>query len=431
MTIKTGSGFVFAIASGIALAGCMAAAPDEVAPAAGTQQGAGTAALTPISIHTDEGAGLILYREGADGPWLAPPPPLKPGEYEVLVSGPYTVLVVCPNGDDSAYTALTSQTLEDDHMVWTGCLYQEAPHLLSGSMVTPGRVAVGDSSASSTSGTNWPFSLTTFDGSFELVASSADRIAIRRNLVMSGDRTIPAVNLDVEGTALLPTPVTVTNALPDDTLTAQTYVTTRNTFAILGNRPLPAKLVPPGLLLQNERQDTSFRANRMDGNAYVTRYLRRMPTGFGAQPPVTFSELVSGLSIGPDANGDLRMSWSTSHSDFTYFTGVDFLGNYFDHLATASYVEAMGSHSITLDTQLPGYLDSWRLDLSAYTYSVSAAFGTVDTVGRASYSRGEDVFSAAARRDGSIARALEQHKLRAERLRRVSLEGEQIKPAVR
>lgn len=431
MTIKTGSGSLFTIASGIALAGCMAAAPDEVAPAAETQQGAGTAALTPISIHTDDGAGLVLYREGANGPWLPPPPPLKPGEYEVLVSGPYTVLVVCPNGDGSAYTALTSQTLEDDHMVWTSCLYQEAPHLLDGLMVTPGRVAVGGSFELSTSGTNWPFSLPAFDGTYELVASSADRIAIRRNLVMSGDRTIPAINLDVEGAALLPTPVTVTNALPDDTLTAQTYVTTTSTFAILGNRPLPAKLVPPGMLVSNERQDTSFRANRWDGNAYVTRYLRRMPTGFGAQPPVTFSELLSGLTIGADANGDLRMSWSTLHSDFTYFTAIDFIGNYFDHLATASYVQATGSHSITLDTQIPGYLDSWRPDLSAYTYNISAAHGTINTVGRASYSRVEDVLGAAARRDGSIARELEQHKLRAERLRRVSLEGERIKPAAR
>lgn len=409
----------------------MAAAPDEVAPAAETQQRAGTAALTPISIHTDEGVGLILYREGATGPWLPPPPPLKPGEYEVLVSGPYTVLVVCPNDELTAYTMLTSQTLEDDHMVWTGCLYQEAPHLLSGSMVTPGRVAVGDSSNISTSGTNWPFYLTTFTGTFELVASSADRIAIRRNLVMSGDRTIPTINLDLEGAALLPTPVTVTNALPDDTLTAQTHVTTTSTFAILGNRPLPAKLVPPGVLAQNERQDTSFRASRWDGNAYVTRYLRRTPTGSGAQPPVTFSELLSGLAIGADANGDLRMSWSTLHSDLTYFTAGDFVGNYFDHLATASYLEAMGSHSITLDTQMPGYQDSWRLDLSAYSYSISAAHGTISPVGRASYSRFEDVFSAAARRDGSIARALEQHKPRAERLRRVSLEGERIKQPVR
>lgn len=412
----------FGIVSGLALAGCLAAAADEPSSVEeGQTQSSRTAEVTPIWIHTDEGAGLVLYREGANGPWQTPTL-LKAGTYEGHVSGPYTVMVVCPF-EGTASTGLSSQTLDDNHMTWIGCLFQQPPNFLSGSMVQPGRVTAGDSGQSSTQA-NWSFDLEVYPGTHDVVANSAERIAVQRSVVVTGDRTVPTIDLVSQGFAFLPAQVTVTNPLPGDTMRAQTYLQTLRTFAILGSRPLPALIVPPQAMLPGDQQSTSYRASNVDGNANITRFLRRAPSPGAQQPPVTFGSHFTGLSVGPDGNGDLRASWTALHSDVTYFTASDFLGNFFDHAVSKSYLDATGGHGITLGTQAPGFLPEWRLDLSAYNYVINAQYGAVDTTGLTSYLRDEDVFAnaAAAGRDGK-ARELEQQKARAELRHRVQPDG--------
>ncbi len=420
MKINMGIGFV----SGLALAGCLSAAPDDAAPAAqdDAEQSSRTTAGTPIWIHSDAGVGFVRYREGADGPWLAPTQ-LKVGTYEAQVSGPYTVMVVCPFGDGHASTVLSSQTLDDEPIVWTQCLFDEPTTTLTGAMAQPGRVAVGDFGAVSQQA-NWSFTLWLYPGTYDVVANSTDRIAIQRNLTVASDRSMPPIDLNAQGAALVPTPVTFTNPLPGDTFRSQTYLRTLRTFAILGNRDLPAMMVPPSVLAPSDRADTSFRAYNFDGNASVIRFLRRAPSPGAQQPPVTFGSHFTGLSTAPDENGDLRASWTSLHSDITYFSANDFLGNTLDHAVSASYLDAMGSHSVTLDTQVPGYEPSWRLDLSAYSSSINAQYGTIDGGGLASYLRAEDFFAdaAAARRDGRAAE-LAQQKARAEQRQRVQPDG--------
>ena len=372
---------------------------DPTASSAPFTRGPRPQLLTPIAIQTDVAPHLVLFREGT-GPWR-PAQRLKATTYEAMVSGPYTVAVLC-SLEHGPYTTLTSKTLQDELLVQSYCTFEELPLLVSGTMVQPGMVNLGNAFASSRT-PSWTWELPAFPGAHDLVAASADHLLILRNLAVTGDRSLPPLDLAQQGVALVNAPVTVTNPFPGETLGGLAVLRTPHASqSIIYRGTLPAKLPPGAALGPRDRLDLSVRSQISDGNTFTFRSAKRQV--FNAAPtPVTLWDPVAGLQMGVGSSGDVQASWtSLQPHDTVSLLAYDNLGVSIEHLVSASYLAASGAHQIVLSTDAPGFDDAWHLDLSSYSRSF---FVLREGATRTSFQHDEyDLSAAAAGTSASIER---------------------------
>jgi hypothetical protein len=322
--------------------------------------------LTAIAIQTDVPPQMVLYREGT-GPWL-PAQRLKATTYEAMVSGPYTVLVVCPL-ENGPYSSLTSQTLQDELLVQNYCAFEDLPVQVTGTVVQPGMVNLSNSFQLSRV-PGWSYSLPTYRGVHDLVAASADHLLIMRDLTVNDDLALPPLDLAQQGVALVTAPVTVTNPFPGEILSGAAFLRTPGASqSIIYRGPLPARLPPGSALGRRDRLDLSVRSQIREGNYFTFRAARRQV--FNASPtPVTQWDPIVNLQMGTGASGDSAASWtSLQPHDWLSYVAYDDLGVTMDHLMSSSYLAATGGHQVVLATDAPGFGDEWRLDLSSYTRS--------------------------------------------------------------
>lgn len=324
--------------------------------------------LTPIAIQTDLPPDLVLYREGLDGPWL-PAERLKATTYEAMVSGPYTVLIFCPDVG-FPLTALTSKTLDDEPLVEYFCATPLGPLQVTGTMVQPGRVNLGDVTTQS-SRANWSFTLPVYPGVQDLIASSTDRVLIQRGLRFTDNVALPPIDLVQQGVAMVPIAAAVTNPYPGESITALTSVRTLAAReAILYNGPLPALTVPASALTPHDHSMISVRSIVRDDSFLLFRSAKRRVQG--ALAPVTLWDPLTGKQLGTNSDGDLQLSWTSvaPHDSISYLAYDNLTGATIDHLVTSSYQTATGSRRVVLSTDAPGFPDERRLDLSSFNRSL-------------------------------------------------------------
>lgn len=381
------------------LAACVAPSqePEPGLEQVAQQRDAVHIAATAVAIQTDVPPALVIYREGAAGPWQSAPR-LKATTYEIQVNGPYTVMVVCTS-DFGTFTYLNSLTLQDTPLVQVFCEFsQEEPYVVNGLMVQSGSVTLGDMQIFD-QGPNWPFSFPVFPGRHDLLAFTSDRALIQRAIPVTGDVTLPPIDLAQQGVSLVSAPIAVSNPFPGEELSARTYVITPRIFqSQLYRGPFPAKVMPSSALLPYERQEISLRSTVNQEFLFTSRSYRTAVRS-GETLHATLWAPFTGLSLGNDAHGDVKASWDSSLPiDYGYLNASDFLGNYMEHFASTSYLTATGSHQVVLDTQVPGFQPAWRIDLSMYNRSFSVI---QDGIVRQGYQRDDFELSSAASTAGS------------------------------
>jgi hypothetical protein len=355
------------------LTACVAAPPEDPSSAdpaatAITARGDRPRALTPIAIQTDLTPHLVLYREGADGPWL-PAQQLKATTYEAMVEGPYTVLVLCPL-EVGAFASLTSKTLQDELLVEVFCTFENYPVVATGLMAQPGMVNLGNTAFSSSPFPSWSFTLPTYPGVHDLVAASEDRVLIRRDLTITADTLLAPVDLSRSGVALVSTPIIITNPYAGESPSTNVYLRTpnaRESFVYRGE--LPAKLAPASALGPRDLQSISVRSTSGDGTYFTFRSARRPITG--ELSAFTLWDPMVGLETGQGPSGDVQASWSSvAAHDWISFLAYDFSGHSIEHSVTASYLAASGDQEVVLSTDAPGFTDEWRLDPTTLNTSI-------------------------------------------------------------
>jgi hypothetical protein len=357
---------VFVCSALVACDGDRDTAPDASSPDA-------RATTTTIQITSGQPAALVTFRDGVDGPWQAATRK-TPTLFEAEVHGPYITSVVCQNtftadgqSTESWDTWQAGRTLDDPH-VYTACDAPASEHAITGTMVQPGTVRLGDSFDSSPSDT-WMFHVAAASGTHDLLATTADGFAVRRAVSITADLVLtPPIDVVQEGTVLATVPFRVANPLPDETSRAVAFLETSASEppATLYAGPIDAVKVAPDAALQGfDRQSVSLRAQR----GTSTRALRRafhsgadtmytLPPAFG-DPQWTIGGARAEVSwtLLP-AVGTLSESVSGSGPGGT--TAASYQLD-----LTDAFVAATAPTRAVIDTDIPGYLPAWRIDLTA------------------------------------------------------------------
>jgi hypothetical protein len=326
----------------------------------------GDAPITPtsITVSTVRAPEAIAFRDGLDGEWQTPTPTTT-GTYKIDVHGPYVVSVVCKAGGDFLVTTQQiARTPEDERNLDMECA--ELPLLnssVTGKMVQPGSIGLGGALDSSDTA-NWSFNFATTDGTFDLIAFSDARIAIRRDVAVTGTADVGTLDVDQQGVPLVPVALTVSNAAGAETTEAQVLIETPSTdsaYVHIG-APASAKIAPDELLSATTKQSVTMVA----WGDHSARSVRR---DFGAGDPTAFTlpAALEGVQF-ETSSGKLVATWSAlpEHDKIrvaVYGSSAD--NNACDHELEVSqrFAAATGATSASLDTDIPGYLPAWRPDL--------------------------------------------------------------------
>jgi hypothetical protein len=258
----------------------------------------------PVTIETTTVPALVAFRDGADGAWQAVAPK-SPTTFELATHGPYMVTVVCDDGSGSITTWQFARTAADPRAIDAPC-FASGTTTVSGHMIQAGTVALRNSSFQSDS-PDWDFTLSPGNGTFDLVASSSDRIAVRRGLVVNGSTTVmPAIDL-AQGSALVAAVPTVTNAVAAESLHTSVYLDTNTTFTIIySGSPAATKVVPADVLVATDNQGINVTAEITDSSRSVYREHFRP----GDSTAVTLPDPIGAVKFDV-TGGQLVATWST------------------------------------------------------------------------------------------------------------------------
>jgi hypothetical protein len=324
---------------------------------------------------------LIAYRDGVNGAWQTPA--ATSTGYEMTVHGPYVMSYTCERPNDTVATRQVAGAPDDARDLFAGCNFTPGPtvHVI-GQMVQPGSVAVGGTSRLSTAA-NWSFDIAVEPSTYDVIASTADRIEIRRGVAIAGATSLtPAFDLEANGTDLVVTPFTVTGAASDDRLSQLTALATARGFAILPD-PSFGDLAMQRAVPRTSLVDVEFHKLLISAVAFpptggspdATRRVRRrwnqgQSTAFALPPrlgPVSYA----------DSNGTLVATWSTV-PDFYSVQGLveshAANGTKFHTIsveASKRFIDATAAN-IRFDVDIPGFKSQWHVDYTKeYTREIT------------------------------------------------------------
>lgn len=326
---------------------------------------------TPITITMGIPPELVAIRDGTSGSWR-PATQRDATTFEAIVHEPYMVTVVCkdPSGDFVA-TWQYGRIPEDGPELAVPCVsIPPGAHTVTGHVVQPANVQLATSVAGSRNA-EWDFSLAVDTGTYDLIASTDERIAIRRGIAVNGNTAItPPVDLAQEGTALADGAFAVTNADSDEQLF--TRVTVQNPTT--GSRPARparvylgplarAKVAPDAVLRETDTQlATMIGVTSPDVPIGNFRSLQR-PFRVGGNAVFAFPKHFVGGQWAVE-NGNLTARW-TALPDFARFDFTARTPARSHELdVSPAFVEALDDRKLTLDTTVPGYQRDWRIDLA-------------------------------------------------------------------
>jgi hypothetical protein len=328
-------------------------------------------------ITFDQAPALVMIREGVDGPWQ-PPTMKSPTFYEAEVSGPYVVTAVCEDPTTGRVrTQQVARVPADTTTLTLSCATAPSEpaieHMITGHMVQAGLVQLGSSSAASDVA-DWDFQLSAPSGSYDLIAASAERLVVRRKLVVDGDLVVTSpIDVAAEGTALVGVAFTAPNATADETVAVSVDLATPTT-------PLPARLyLGPVATAKAARTadlqtaDTQRVAMRATHGGAL-RELRR-PFRIDDATEYALPEPLGGVQWTIE-HGQLSTTWTalppldrlvmSASADGAHLTTHDLD-------MSPKFLAETGITHIAIDTDIPGYKPAWRIDATrAYTRELTA-----------------------------------------------------------
>ncbi len=318
---------------------------------------------TLVTVDTLEPPTMIAYRAEGSSSWQTPRT-ITPTMFELSVTGPYRVTVVCAEEANGFLGVWQAALTPDDPLpTFLTCDTNPPLYTVSGTMVHGGSVALGYIAMGSDL-SDWSFELPADAKTYALVATSDGRILVRRGLTVTGSTAIDApIDVDMEGTPVATTPLSVSNLEASETMTkARVWLETGNTSAILYRGPIAGVTLAPQDVLENEDKQTAVVSAFGDnGSRYALRPLR-------AGDPTTFElpERLGPVTFAVDGQ-QLTASWSTLPAfdlvevSLEAFVGDEFL--FHDLELSRKFIETTGITTATIDTaSLPGFLPEWRID---------------------------------------------------------------------
>lgn len=362
--------------------------------------GTDTAGPPLITIRSDQAPALVAFRDGIDAPWQTATRK-TPTTFEAEVHGPYLVTVVCEDPTTGrSRTLQVARTPDDARYLALSCGLTapgEPPseQVVTGHMVQAGLVQLGSSRATSDVA-DWDFQLSASNRSYDLIAATAERIAVRRAVEVDGDLVVtPPIDVAAEGTALVGVAFTAPNATPEETLVVSVDLATSRTpvpVHVYVGPAATAKTVRDSALLATDTQRVAVRATH--GGAL--RELRR-PFLIDRDTEYALPEPLGGV-LWAIEHGQLSTRWTTlpplDHLEMSARRSADDGTEIATHDLDMSprFLAETGTTHIAIDTELPGYKPAWRIDVTgSYTCELTATHQMVDALATSSVTEAVNV----------------------------------------
>jgi hypothetical protein len=322
----------------------------------------------PPTIHVfSQAPQLVAFREGIDGAWQLATM-TTPTNFEFEVNGPYVVSVVCQDPISGVMrTWQSANTPDDPRGLASPCRALPSEHAITGHMAQAGHLWLGDS-ADSSDASDWDFHLSAADGTYDLLATTDDRIALRRGIEVDGDIALmPPVDVAKEGEDFAEVAFTAANADPDERLDASVFLKmeTLELPAQLYAGPIAtAKVAPDSVLATVDAQSTLLRATKGTATRSVQRSFRVGGTSKYTLPPP-----IGGLQWAVES-GRLSASWTTLPDLDSLRVSVsksatnDTLPLAHEMEVSSRFLAATGVSHIAIDTDIRGYQPEWRIDFT-------------------------------------------------------------------
>lgn len=323
-----------------------------------------------IAIETDAPPALIAFRHDDSPTWQTVA--ISGATNEVTATGPYRVVIACELASGTIFIVEHARTLDDDGDIYQPCDDATAtPFTVRGTLAQPGRIARGDDTAF----------VAQFGGSFELsaAAGTADlvlfsvgsQIAIRRDVRVTGDLELGAVDSAMEGAqGLVPVTFTATNAPSGDALSAFSSLDVAGTsthIERIDQLSWTVALAPDRVLRPTDHQRVLLVASEASDSSpvYRNRTIQR-EVRVGDPTTVTLPERLGPVTFAmtPDR---LEATWSTLFAfeglAIARDGGDDQRGWIHELTLSRSFIEETGAKTAVLDlTSVPGIQDAWRVD---------------------------------------------------------------------
>lgn len=330
--------------------------PDaEIGPPDAEAPGANEVTLFAFDID------YIRYRNGR-GAWQMPAQDPN-GNYVLRVSDDYQVVAACSNENDFD-VSLTSSRYQDGPYAVAGCyLFVDStpppPAVqVSGQMAQAGDVWMDGRATSSIPA--WDFVLDVEPGPHDLIAIDDTRALIRRGLSITGDTTVPAIDLDVEGAAMIGVPYTLDGVAPGDVVSQDVLWFADHDFARISGTGFEIVGPPPSLVAAYDWTDVDITVD--GGSTY-----RSLSTSFElTQPSYAFELLPVLTGIDWAVDGDVvEASWDTLPDDVEVDVALVAGSSWQRVSASQSWIDLHGVSSLGFDVTPPDFDPAWRIEPDA------------------------------------------------------------------
>jgi len=344
----------------------------------------GPATTTTVTIKPSPGlVDLVAFRDYGDPTWHSASQDAD-GSYTIAVHGTYWVSVVC-HQDTTHWINQIGRTLSDPTEIDDAlCLDSSSVHV-TGGLGGPGRVLLGETAATAVQGA---FELYSPAGTYDFYASRADRVRILRDVTVTTTTPIPDLEMDTKGTALIPTPLIVTNAAQGSAYTVEGNAVIHRRkhptapLIYYAGPPANAALIPPGadLLAGDELAMIGATEYHKLDNHTATRAIRRLYKPGDSTDialPAPLQQLNWTLSKVP-----LSVSWTALPENMSFkFVVRGYAGDTSGYRQTAhviqfsaSFLKETGASNLQIENTMPGFDRSWELD--------PVGIETIDTYGQ-------------------------------------------------
>ncbi|HEU4734808.1 MAG TPA: hypothetical protein VFT22_43250 [Kofleriaceae bacterium] len=309
---------------------------------------------------------FVAFRDG-DGDWQRATV-VTPTKYGLSVQGPsYMVTIVCESEDHTLQILQLGRTVKESHDLVVPCRSAAKLNPVPGVMVQAGQVQLGESSVDAAAGKS--FTLNASAGSHDLIASTADRIVVRREVavVAEGQAAIPQIDLSAEGSDLAEVALTVDGAAEDEAVQAKVSVVTPTTSAgapIYSGAVNAVKIAPEAALKDTDVQTVAVVATSGAAQRTLQRKFRvggaaafKLPDPIdGAHWKVEGDQLVATWSKLPELDSLVaRVAGVTADPSQQIVQTIEL---------SDGFVSAAGITRAEFDSEIPGYHAEWKVDPS-------------------------------------------------------------------
>jgi len=319
---------------------------------------------TTITIKAGPTTAFVAFRDPSDTAWQ-PATKISLTSYQLQVAGPYLVAVAC-NHDGRIEVSQIGRTL-DDLPLGPVCPPSSGSYKVTGHMAQSGTMVFGPHLDIS-SVPAWTFQFDVDRGAYDLLALTGDRIAVQRQVAVTGDLVIsPTVDVDSQGTALTGVALSAANAAAGETLQAKVELATADSAPaeVYVGPSATAKVAPEAVLIATDRQTVSLQALRTTPADTIGRSVRRPfrvggdtvytlpPPLSGEQWTVENNQLVVSWTSRPDADDLIATASGSGSGTLLASSSLDL---------SAAFLAATQITRATLATDIPGYEPGWQVD---------------------------------------------------------------------